>query len=113
MVDRGKRAGASEAHPEPCPGEDVFADGNPAEAQVSYVAGNVADDDGETTFSAHVTPGSTAGGWLSDQGFTDLWGAEHHFTVNEHGPLVAGHTPNMLHSYRARENPDELPRRRC
>ncbi|GGX77064.1 hypothetical protein GCM10007160_00280 [Litchfieldella qijiaojingensis] len=91
---------ACEAYPEPCTAGDVLADGNPAEAQVSYADGNVATDDGKATFSAHFTPGPIEGGWLPDQEFTNLWGAEHHFVVNDHGPLVAELMPGMMHTYR-------------
>lgn len=97
---------ACEAHPDPCTAGDFFADGNPAEAQVSYAAGDVAIDEGEVTFSAHFEPGPIPDGWLPEQGFTELWGAEHHFTVNDHGPVVAEQIPDMLHSYRGGCNDD-------
>ncbi len=90
---------ACEQNPEPCAAGDIFAAGNPAQAQVSYAAGDIADAAGEATFNAHFELGPVDG-WLPESGFTDLWDAEHHFTINDHGPLVEENMPDMIHSYR-------------
>lgn len=91
--------GACASYPAPCTASDLFADGNPAEAQVTGVAGGIVGDSGRATFSAHVPTGEIDG-WLPDQGLTDPQTAEIHLVVNGHGPMLAEHMPDMIKTYR-------------
>lgn len=91
--------GACASHPAPCTASDLFAEGNPAEAQVTGVAGVIVGSSGRATFSAHVPTGDIDG-WLPDQGLTDPQTAEIHLVVNGHGPKLAEHMPGMIKTYR-------------
>ena len=84
---------------EPCTAGDIFADGNPAAAQVLHGAGNIVGTSGRATFSAHLNAGDVDG-WLDTVTFDDPRGAEYHFVLNDHGPRIAEHLPGMLHTYR-------------
>lgn len=82
----------------PCTGADILT--NPdVDAQVTYGAGNVAGNSGQATFSTRVNAGPVEG-WLPDRSLDDPRAAEYHFVVNDHGPKLAEHLPDMIRTYR-------------
>lgn len=84
--------------PRPCTGPDIFT--NPdVDAQVTYGAGNIAGGAGQATFSARLGVGPVEG-WLPDRTLHNPLGAEYHFVVNDHGPRLAEHMPDMIRTYR-------------
>lgn len=84
--------------PKPCTGPDILT--NPAiDSQVTYGAGNIAGDGGQSTFSAHLRAGPVEG-WFEGRSLTDPRTAEFHVVVNDHGPQIPAHMPDMIRTYR-------------
>lgn len=84
--------------PRPCTAPDILT--NPdADAQVTFGDGKVAGNGGQATFSARLNVGPVAG-WLEDRSLHNPLGAEYHLAINDHGPKLAAHMPDMIHTYR-------------
>lgn len=83
---------------EPCTSPEILTDADVG-GQVLYGDGNVVGDSGRATFSAHVNAGSV-NGWLDDRQLTDPRTAEYHVVINDHGPKLSAHMPDMIRTYR-------------
>ncbi len=84
--------------PKPCTAPDII--GDPATgSQVRYAAGHVAGGSGSGTFSGAAQEGPLSG-WLPDRELSDAIGAEVHLVINDHGPALATHMPDMIRTYR-------------
>lgn len=82
----------------PCSGADILT--NPdVDAQVTYGAGHIVGGAGQATFAAHRDVGPIDG-WLPDRTFHNPLGAEYHVALNDHGPKLAVHMPDMIRTYR-------------
>ncbi len=100
---------ACASHPDPCTPHDVLFNTQIVQAQVTYAAGHVVGESGRATFSAHLPAGDIDDGWFPDQGFTDPLGAEIHLVVNDHGPKLDEHMPDMIRTYRGGCTDESLP----
>lgn len=98
---------ACEAHPEPCGAPDVL-DNPETESQVAYGAGQVVDD-GRATFTARLDAGPIPEGWFDGVGLADPLGAEVHVILNDHGPELTEHMPEMVRTYRGGCTDESLP----
>lgn len=82
----------------PCEAGDVLR--NPdTRSQVRYAAGNVAGNAGHGTLTGSVREGPLSG-WLPDRTLEDAMTAEVHLVINDHGPKIASHMPEMIATYR-------------
>lgn len=92
----------------PCSPPDLLL--NPAtRSQITYGTGRVAWSDGRAIFAGVVRRGALSAGWLPNQGLDDPLGAEVHFVLNDHGPVLAGFMPEMIRTYRAGCTDASLP----
>ena len=83
----------------PCAPADAFA--NPAtNTQVTQVGGGVASSNGTLGFGGVVPKGPLTDGWLAGRGLDDQLGAEIHFVINNHGPVIPGRENAMVSTYR-------------
>ncbi len=77
----------------PCTAREIIT--NPeVGGQIRWGAGHVVGESGRATFSARLHVGPVEG-WMPDRTFTDPRGAEYHFVVNDHGPMLPEHMPGM------------------
>lgn len=82
----------------PCSAGDILL--NPdTRSQVRYAAGIVAGSAGHGTLAGSVREGPLSG-WLADRTLEDAMTAEVHLVVNDHGPKLATHMPDMIQTYR-------------
>jgi hypothetical protein len=85
----------------PCAPPQFLGDPAP-DAQVTWALdGQVAADDGTATFAAEIAAGLLLDGWLQIQGLDDPLGAEIHFALNDHGPVIEELAEEMVSTYRA------------
>jgi hypothetical protein len=92
----------------PCSPQDILL--NPAtDAQVTYGTGHVVGDSGNAGFGGALRRGPLPRGWLPDQGLDDPLGAEVHFVLNDHGPMLSEFMPEMISTYRAGCTDASLP----
>lgn len=92
----------------PCSPVDILL--TPAtKAQVTYGTGHVVGDSGEAGFGGALQRGPIPGGWLSDQGLDNPLGAEVHFVLNDHGPMLPEFMPGMIRTYREGCTDESLP----
>jgi hypothetical protein len=82
----------------PCSAADIINNSD-SDSQVRFAAGHVAGASGNGTFAGHVSEGPLSG-WLPDRTLEDGRGAEVHLVVNDHGPAIPEHMPDMIHTYR-------------
>lgn len=87
--------------PAPCrPNPDVLVNSARTQSQILFAAGHAVGEAGGSTFAAHLPSGPIDNGWLGDQGFTNPRGAEIHVVLNDHGPALAAHMPDMIRTNR-------------
>ena len=92
----------------PCSPQDILQ--TPAtQAQVTYGTGHVVGSNGKAGFGGSMPRGPIPQGWLPDQGLDDPHGAEVHFVLNDHGPVLAEFMPGMIRTYRAGCTDASLP----
>jgi len=92
----------------PCSPPDILL--TPAtDAQVTYGTGHAVGESGEAGFGGTLRRGPIPQGWLPDQGLDDPLGAEVHFVVNDHGPMLAEFMPGMIQTYRTGCTDASLP----
>lgn len=93
-----------------CGGDDLFnADAKP---DLVYAAGHVIGGSGRATFAGHQNEGAADGSIMSEwldragHGLLDARGAEIHFVVHSHGPVIPELVSEMLHTFNAGCGPD-------
>lgn len=82
----------------PCSAGDILLNAA-TDSQVSYAAGHVGGGAGKGTLAGSVKAGPLDG-WLADRSLWNVWGAQIHLVVNDHGPMLPDHMPSMIHTYR-------------
>lgn len=82
----------------PCTGGDVLLNAGTG-GQVFYGTGGVAGASGRAAFSGRVNEGELEG-WLANRALTDARSAEIHLVLNDHGPKLSAHMPDMIKTYR-------------
>ena len=82
----------------PCGGDD--ARGGRGDAQIFGRTGAVANDMGKANIRGHVGLAAEIDGWIDGGGFTNAMGAEIHFVLNDHGPVIEGREHEMTNTYR-------------
>ena len=83
----------------PCSGPDIVL--NPAtDSQVTYGAGHISGGSGRAGFAGSFSAGPIEG-WLPGGGLWDPMTAEIQLVINDHGPKLTSHMPEMTHTYRA------------
>ena len=104
--------------PEGCsdPGCGIDDLGNDdAVADVLYAAGTIVGQSGRASFAGHRRQGDASGSILGEwlglptPGLVNAMGAEIHFVVHTHGPLIPALTAEMLHSFNAGCGPEFMP----
>ena len=86
-------------NPKPCTAPDIIT--NPAtNSQVTQAGGGVASSNGTLGFGGVVPKGPLTDGWLAGRGLDDPLGAEIHFVINNHGPVIPGRENAMVSTYR-------------
>ena len=91
----------------PCSAPDILL--NPAtEAQITRAAGHVVGAGGNGAFASAFRVGALDG-WLSGGELTNPLTAEIQLVLNDHGPVLAGYLPGMIHTYRAGCTDASLP----
>jgi hypothetical protein len=84
----------------PCSGPDMIL--NPAtRTQISYATGHVVGAAGRAGFGGAVRTGPIPEGWLPGTGLEAPLSAEIQLVLNDHGPVLRGYLPEMIHTYRA------------
>ena len=82
----------------PCSPPDVILN-LATDSQVLFGTGSVAGGSGKATFAGSLKEGDLAG-WLPDRSFDDAATAEIHLILNDHGPKIGAHMPDMIKTYR-------------
>lgn len=82
----------------PCSGGDILTNAA-TDSQVRFGAGHVAGGSGHGTLAGSVKVGQLDG-WLADRSLWNVWGAQVHLVVNDHGPMIPDQMPGMIHTYR-------------
>ena len=97
--------------PLPCTGADILVNTDAVEAQIAFATGHVVDEDGQLEFGAHLKKGVVPGGWYTgpEHDFDNPTGAEYHFVINDHGPMLPEYMPDMIHTYRGGCQDEGLP----
>ncbi|WP_104016881.1 hypothetical protein [Roseovarius nitratireducens] len=91
-----------------CTGNDVLGATQKVEADITYGDGVVVGPDGAASFRTFIPTGDLAYSWLGT-GLTNPTGAEVHFALHDHGPLIAGQESDMLSTARGGCTDDSLP----
>lgn len=92
----------------PCTPKDVLGRTGEVDADVVYGDGTIAGPDGRATFNGTLEKGPIPGSWYGN-GFDNPQGAEMHFVLNAHGPLLPAIGASMLGSYRGGCRDEGLP----
>ncbi len=87
----------------PCDEPDVVP-GTDAEVDLMAVVGNIAGQSGKATFSGRRSVGDNSGSLFVQfgapaPGLTDVYGAELHLVLRDHGPAIPGQIPHQIMSY--------------
>jgi hypothetical protein len=77
-------------------------------ADVTYGGGIIAGKNGEGRFNSFLAVGKMPNSWFGN-GYRNPLGAEIHFAINDHGPLVPDLAHSMLNSYRGGCTDESLP----
>jgi hypothetical protein len=92
----------------PCSPVDILLTAE-TDAQITYGTGHVVGHSGEAGFGGTLRRGPIPTGWLLDQGLDDPLGAQVHFVLNDHGPMLPEFMPEMIQTYRAGCTDESLP----
>ena len=92
----------------PCTAADVLFNTAAVQAEITYGAGHVVGESGVGNFAGNVAVGELPGAWFGN-GFTNPRGAEIHLVLNDHGPVIADLTANMISTYRGGCTDASLP----
>ena len=80
-----------------CVGSDLGGGLTAVDGSVLRVTGKVINDGDNANFGGHVSKNDTSEA-LNGPGLVDPIGAEVHFVIRYHGPVVADEMPGMIHS---------------
>ena len=94
VINRPKACATS-----PCTPPDVLERTTATNADVTYGGGIIAGKNGEGRFNSFLAVGKMPNSWFGN-GYRNPLGAEIHFAINDHGPLVPDLAHSMLNSYR-------------
>lgn len=83
----------------PCSMEDVMERSDEVQADVGYLDGTIADEDGSATLGGYQEAGELRQSWF-DQGLDNPEHAEVHLIVRDHGPMVQGMAETMVNTFR-------------
>ncbi|SDE66185.1 hypothetical protein [Limimaricola pyoseonensis] len=91
-----------------CTAGDVVGRADIVDSDVTYGDGAIAGADGSATFRTFVPAGALEGSWMGNA-LKDPMGAEVHFALHDHGPMIEGQLPEMLTTARAGCTDESLP----
>lgn len=91
-----------------CTSADVIKRAEMVDSDVTYGDGMVAGPDGTATFRTFVSAGKLGYSWLGNA-LKDPTGAEIHFALHDHGPVIADDLVDMMTTARAGCTDDSLP----
>lgn len=91
------------------PNPDVLVNFAATQSQVVYGGGHVVGGSGQAGFGGRLATGPIPNGWFEGQGLTNPLGAEVHFVLNDHGPVIPALLPEMIKTYRAGCTDASLP----
>jgi hypothetical protein len=92
----------------PCTAQDILANTEAVDAEITYGGGQIADENGLAAFSAELAAGDVPNPWYGN-GFNNPLGAEIHIVINDHGPEIPELSDNMLNTYRGGCTDESLP----
>jgi hypothetical protein len=92
-----------------CTGKDVFLNSDAVNSDVTYGDGVVAATDGTATFRTFIPAGALGYSWLGNE-LSNPTGAEIHFALHDHGPMIPGEALDMLSTPRGGCTEESLPK---
>lgn len=92
-----------------CTSEDVLTRSDAVDSDVTYGDGVVVAADGTATFRTFIPAGKLDYSWLGN-GLKNPTGAEIHFAIHDHGPMIADQIAEMLTTTRGGCTEDSLPK---
>ena len=92
-----------------CTGKEVLKNSDVVESDVTYGDGVIADKNGTATFRTFIPAGDLGYSWLG-KGLQNPTGAEVHFALHDHGPMIAAEAQDMLSTSRGGCKEDSLPK---
>lgn len=91
-----------------CTGKDLLTRSDAVDGDVTYGDGLIVGEDGAAEFRTYVPTGKLGYSWLGN-GLNDPTGAEIHFALHDHGPLIEGEAHDMMSTARGGCLEDSLP----
>lgn len=92
-----------------CTGKEVLQRSDVVQSDVTYGDGVVAASDGTATFRTFIPTGKLGYSWLGN-GLTNPMGAEIHFALHDHGPMIADRIHEMMSTSRDGCTEESLPK---
>jgi hypothetical protein len=92
-----------------CTSKDVVNRSEVVNSDVTYGDGVVAAADGTATFRTFVPAGTLEYSWLGN-GLTNPTGAEIHFALHDHGPMISDKVQEMMSTTREGCTEESLPK---
>lgn len=92
-----------------CTSKDVIKRAEAVDSDVTYGDGIVIGSDGTATFRTFVPAGTLGYSWLGN-GLTNPTGAEIHFALHDHGPMIANKVHGMMSTTREGCTEESLPK---
>lgn len=92
----------------PCGPPDVLKHTAATNADITYGGGILAGADGKGRFNSFLATGDMPNAWFGN-GYRNALGAEIHFVINDHGPLIPELAQSMFGSYRGGCKDESLP----
>ncbi len=92
-----------------CTGKDVIERSEMVNSDVTYGDGVVAAADGTATFRTFIPAGTLGYSWLGN-GLMNPTGAEIHFALHDHGPVIPDKVQEMLSTTREGCTEESLPK---
>ena len=100
---------ACEKAPENCTSQDVLKRTEAVNSDVTYGDGVVVAADGTATFRTFIPAGMIENSWLGN-GLPNPTGAEIHFAIHDHGPVIPDKIQDMLSTTREGCTDESLPK---
>jgi hypothetical protein len=92
-----------------CTGKDVLLHSEAVDSDVTYGDGVIAAADGTATFRTFIPAGALGYSWLGNE-LSNPTGAEIHFALHDHGPMIPGEALDMLSTPRGGCTEESLPK---
>jgi len=92
-----------------CTVKDVLLRSEAVDSDVTYGDGVIAAADGTAIFRTFIPTGALGYSWLGN-GLSNPTGAEIHFALHDHGPMIAGEVLDMMSTPRGGCTEDSLPK---